>query len=160
MRVAETIEIACSPAAVWAVVADPCNDPDWCRKVRSVEAVDGRRWQARHKPIPVRPARDLLVTHIAVDAPRRLVAEQEDLAGVFEIEYRLEATPAGTRFTQVSRFEMEDVPRVLHPAFGWAVRHEVRSQLRALRDLVERRAPERGTLRPSGAVAAAVEDEP
>src|SRR5439155_14495168 len=33
VRVEESVEIARSPQEVWALVADPLNDPRWCRKV-------------------------------------------------------------------------------------------------------------------------------
>ena len=124
-------------------MADPRNDPQWCRAVRSVGALDEHRWRVVHKPIPMRPPRDLELRQREAEAPRRLALRQEDAAAVFDIEYRLEPTREGTRFTPVSQFEWKTLPRALHGAFGRAVRREVRRQLRTLKALVEddRRAP-------------------
>jgi uncharacterized protein YndB with AHSA1/START domain len=50
IRIQESIEIACSPETVWALVADPLNDPRWCDKVESAEAAADNRWTVIHKP--------------------------------------------------------------------------------------------------------------
>jgi uncharacterized protein YndB with AHSA1/START domain len=50
VRVKETIRIAQPPESVWAVVAEPGNDPRWCRTVKSVDPVGDRRWRVMHKP--------------------------------------------------------------------------------------------------------------
>lgn len=52
IRLEESIEIACPPEGVSAVVADPLDDPRWCPKVKSVEAAGDRRWTVIHKPVP------------------------------------------------------------------------------------------------------------
>ena len=41
LRVARGIRIARPPEDVFALVAEPANDPRWCAKVRSVEQVLG-----------------------------------------------------------------------------------------------------------------------
>lgn len=138
MRVEETIGIAQPPETVWAVVADPSNDPRWCRTVKSVDAVGERRWRVMHKPILLRPPRELQLKQLEAEAPRRLVLRQEDAAALFKIEYHLEPTQTGTRFTQVSEFTWKTLPHILHGTFGRAVGREVRGQLRALKALVER----------------------
>jgi uncharacterized protein YndB with AHSA1/START domain len=138
MRVEETIRIAQPPEKVWAVVADPGNDPRWCRTVKSVDPVGDRRWRVMHKPIPLRPPRELELKQLAAEPPCRLVLGQEDAAAVFNVEYRLEPTQTGTRFTQVSEFTWKTLPHVLHGTFGRAVGREVRGQLRALKALLER----------------------
>ena len=61
---------------------------------------------------------------------------EEDEASVFRIEYRLEPSGAGTRFTQISEFEWKKLPRVLHGMFARGVRRDVRGQLRALKQLL------------------------
>jgi uncharacterized protein YndB with AHSA1/START domain len=137
MRVEEAIGIARPPEAVWAVVADPHNDSRWCRAVKSVDAVDERCWRVMHKPIPLRPPRELELKQLEAEPPRRLALRQEDEAAIFNIEYRLEPTQTGTGFTQASEFEWKRLPRVLHRAFGRAVRREMRGQLRALKELLE-----------------------
>jgi len=144
MTVEEAIGIARPPETVWAVVADPRNDPRWCRTVQSVTALGEGRWRVMHKPIPVRPPRELEMTELEADPPHRLALRQEDVAAVFHIEYRLEPTDAGTRFTQVSAFAWKTLPRALHRTFGGAVRREVRGQLRTLKALLEGNGPHGG----------------
>jgi uncharacterized protein YndB with AHSA1/START domain len=56
MRVDEVIGIARPPETVWAVVADPRNDPRWCRTVKSVDGAGERRWRVVHKPLPPKAA--------------------------------------------------------------------------------------------------------
>lgn len=140
MRIEEAIEISRGADAVWAVVSDPRNDPYWCPKVRSVEAAGARRWRVVHKPVPLRPPMELNVEQVESDAPRRLRLREEDEASVFEVEYRLEPGEDGTRFTQVSEFDWKTLPRVLHPVFAHGVRRDVRTQLRALKRLLEANA--------------------
>jgi uncharacterized protein YndB with AHSA1/START domain len=143
-RVEEAIGIARPPETVWAVVADPRNDPRWCRTVKSVDVIGERHWRVMHKPIPLRPPRELELKQLEAERPRRLVLRQEDAAAVFDVEYRLEPTQTGTRFTQVSQFAWKRLPLVLHGTFGRAVRREVRGQLRTLRTLLERDGPRDG----------------
>ncbi len=141
VRVEETIRIARPPEIVWAVVVDPNNDRRWCRTVKSVEVVGERRWRVMHKPIPMRPPRELELQQLDAEPPHRLAMRQEDVAAVFNIEYRLASTQTGTRFTQVSEFAWKRLPRAFHGTFGRAVRREVRGQLRTLRALLERDGP-------------------
>jgi uncharacterized protein YndB with AHSA1/START domain len=144
VRVEEAIGVAQPAEAVWAVVAEPCNDPRWCRAVKSVDVVGERRWRVMHKPIPLRPPPELELKQLAAEPPRRLVLRQEDAAAVFNVEYRLEPTQTGTRITQVSEFAGKRLPRVLHATFGRAVRREVRGQLRTLKALLGRDGPHDG----------------
>ncbi|HMJ97152.1 MAG TPA: SRPBCC family protein [Thermoleophilaceae bacterium] len=137
MRVEESIEIERPPAAVWELVADHANDPRWCPKVKSVEPAGERRWTVLHKPVPLRSPFELTVEQLDAEAPKRLILRQEDEASVFDVEYRLERTQTGTRFTQISEFEWKKLPRVLHGTFARGVRRDVRGQLRQLKRLVE-----------------------
>jgi uncharacterized protein YndB with AHSA1/START domain len=143
-RVEEAIGIAQTPETVWDVVADPRNDPRWCRTVKSVDLVGERCWRVMHKPIPLRPPRELELRQLEVEPPHRLALRQEDAVAVFSVEYRLEPTETGTRFTQVSEFAWKRLPRVLHGTFRRAVCREVRGQLRTLRTLLERDEPHDG----------------
>lgn len=130
----ETVEIPRSPQEVWDFVVDPANDVQWCGKVRSVEPDGERRWVVMHKPVPLRPPIELILEQRELDEPRRLAIRQEDEVSVFEVEYRLEPTQSGTRFTQISEFEWKKLPRFLHGTFERGVQRDVRQQLRALRD--------------------------
>ncbi len=137
MRVEESIEIRRPPEEVWALVADPMNDPHWCRKVQSVEAAGAGRWKVVHKPVPLRPRTVMAVEHLNVDAPSRLALREEDEASTFDVEYRLDAVPGGTRFTQVSDFTWKRLPRLLHKTFARGVRRDVRGQLEKLKATLE-----------------------
>ena len=120
------------------MIADPLNDPRWCRKVESVEAAGHGRWTVSHKPVPLRPPMELMLEHEELEPPSRLVLREEDEVSIFSVEYRLEPSEGGTRFTQISEFEWKKLPRVLHGTFARGVRRDVRGQLRALKQLVER----------------------
>jgi hypothetical protein len=118
------------------LVADPLHDPRWCRKVKSVEATEERRWIVIHKPVPLRPPIELTLEQLDVQPPSRLTLREEDEASVFHVEYRLEPSGTGTRFRQLSEFEWKKLPRVLHGTFARGVRRDVRGQLRALKRLL------------------------
>ena len=120
------------------MVADPRNDPSWCRKVNSVEAAGERRWTVTHKPVPLRPPMELTLQQLDVQPPSRLMLQEEDEASIFHVEYRLEPSETGTRFTQISEFEWKKLPRVLHGTFARGVRRDVRGQLQAVKGLLER----------------------
>lgn len=137
MRVEESIEIGRPREEVWGFVADPLNDPRWCRKVKAVEAAGERRWHVTHKPVPLRPPVELTVTHTEQEPPARLRMREEDEASVFEVEYRLDEASDGTRFTQISDVEWQKLPRILHGTFRRGVQRDVRGQLRALKRVLE-----------------------
>jgi Polyketide cyclase / dehydrase and lipid transport len=62
---------------------------------------------------------------------------EEDEASVFEVEYRLEESGDGTRFTQISNFEWKKLPRFLHGTFRRGVQRDVQGQLRDLKRVLE-----------------------
>jgi hypothetical protein len=97
----------------------------------------GRRWTVLHKPVPLRSPIELSLEQLEVQPPNRLTLRQEDEAAVFHVEYRLEPSETGTRFTQISEFEWKKLPRVLHGTFARGVRRDVRDQLRQLKRLLE-----------------------
>jgi uncharacterized protein YndB with AHSA1/START domain len=136
-RVEESIEIARAPGFVWDFLADPVNDPRWCSKVKLVEAIADGRWRAIHKPVPLRPPMELTLEHLQLQRPERLALRQEDDASIFDVEYRLQPSGDGTRFTQVSVFAWKRLPRLLQGTFARGVRRDVRAQLRALKRLLE-----------------------
>jgi carbon monoxide dehydrogenase subunit G len=137
VRVSETIEIEREIEEVWHFVCDPTNDPAWCPKVKSVDRVGPNRWLVHHKPIPLRPTVVLAVDQVAAEAPHRLVLRQEDDASVFDVEYRLEPTSSGTRFTQVSGFRWKSLPVLVQRLLAPGVRRDVRRQLRELKGTLE-----------------------
>ncbi len=123
---------------MWELVSDPLKDPDWCPKVKSVEPTGERRWIVLHKPVPLRSPFELTLEQLDVQPPSRLTLRQEDEASIFNVEYRLEPTETGTRFTQISEFEWKKLPRVLHGTFARGVRRDVRGQLVQLKRFLER----------------------
>lgn len=137
MRVEESIEIARSCEEVWSFVVDPMNDPKWCPKVISVQPSGPGGWLVRHRPVPLRPSLELAVKHLELDAPSRLTMREEDATSTFEVQYRLEPTSIGTRFTQVSDFQWKKLPRVLHKTFERGVRRDIQGQLHALKGVLE-----------------------
>jgi uncharacterized protein YndB with AHSA1/START domain len=137
VRVSETIEINCGIEEVWHFACDPTHDPAWCPKVKSVDRVGPDRWVVHHKPIPLRPATALTVDQVAVEAPHRLVLREEDDASIFDVQYRLEPTSSGTRFTQISEFRWKTLPRLVQRLLAPGVRHDVRRQLRELKRILE-----------------------
>jgi uncharacterized protein YndB with AHSA1/START domain len=136
-RIEESIEIACPPDVVWAFLADPLNDPRWCPKVKAVEPVGHRRWRVVHKPVPFRPPMELKLEHTELRPPERLTLREEDEVSVFDVEYLVEPSGDGTRFTQISVFAWKRLPRVLHGTFARGARRDVRAQLQALKRLLE-----------------------
>jgi len=137
MRVEESVVIARPAETVWDFVSNPSNEPRWCRKVKAVEPVGDRRWRVVHKPVPLRPAAELMVEHLELMPPQRLTMLEEDAVSVFRVEYRLIPGPTGTRFTQVSDFGWKQLPRILHRPFARGVRRDMRRQLQALKRVLE-----------------------
>lgn len=119
------------------MVVDPLNDPGWCRKVKSVKPTGDGQWRVVHKPVPLRPPMELAVEQLELRPSEGLTLREQDEASVFDVEYRLERSSTGTRFTQISEFEWKKLPRVLHGTFARGVRRDIRAQLRALKQLLE-----------------------
>ena len=137
MRVSETIQIECELEKVWQFACDPIHDPLWCPKVKSVDRVGPDRWLVHHKPIPLRPPVVLTVDQVAVEAPNRVALREEDAASIFDVQYRLEATTSGTRFTQISEFRWKRLPWLLQRLLALGVRRDVRRQLCELKRALE-----------------------
>jgi carbon monoxide dehydrogenase subunit G len=137
VRVAESIEIRREIEEVWHFVSDPSNDPAWCPKVKSVDRLSPDRWVLHHKPIPLRPATVLTVDQVTIEPPHRSVLREEDQASIFDVEYRLEPTAAGTRFTQVSEFRWKTLPMLVQRLLAPGVRRDLRRQLTKLKRTLE-----------------------
>jgi carbon monoxide dehydrogenase subunit G len=138
MRVEESIEIARTPQEVWDLISDPMNDPRWCPKVKSVTPAGQATWTVIHKPVPLRPPIELTVVQQNLEAPSRLSMREEDESSTFEVEYRLEPTATGTRFTQISEIEWKKLPRFLYGTFERGVHRDLRNQLKSLKSVLER----------------------
>jgi hypothetical protein len=142
MRIERAIVINRPTQEVFDFVAEPENDPLWCRKVMSVEQVEGTgpgpgsRYAVVHRPIPGRPPRDLAHSCVAWEPPRRIEWHGDDGTDVFQVEYLLEATPDGTRLRQTSNAELR-VARLLRPIFRLGIGRDIAGQLRVLKRVLE-----------------------
>jgi uncharacterized protein YndB with AHSA1/START domain len=141
-RIEKTILLNRLPEEVWEYISDPRNDPQWCKKVRSVEQIDGDRPgpEARYRVIhrPERPTRSerLEVTIEEFEPPKRMRIREEDDDGVFDVTYVLEPTGAGTRLTQQDEIAWK-VPRLQRPAATTYVGRDIVDQLSRLKRLLE-----------------------
>lgn len=142
MEIQRSIVIGRPIGEVFDFVADARNDPRWCPKVDSVEQVDGEvpgpgsRYVTIHRPVPLRPAREL--DHRCVDwsPPRRIEWLEDDGVDRFEVSYELEEAAGGTRLTQRSDARL-GVPRLLHPIWRRGIGNDIARQLRTLKRVLE-----------------------
>jgi uncharacterized protein YndB with AHSA1/START domain len=142
VRIERSIVIDRPVGEVFDFIADPRNDPRWCRKVDSVEQVDGEgpgpgsRYVTIHRPVPLRPARAL--DHHCVDwtPPGRIEWIEDDGVDRFEVTYELEPHAGGTRLIQRSDARL-GAPKLLHPIWRRGIGHDIAGQLRSLKNLLE-----------------------
>jgi hypothetical protein len=127
---------------VFEFVADARNDARWCPKVDSTEQVAGRgpgpgsRYVTIHRPVPLRPAREMEHSCVEWSPPRRIEWFQDDGVDRFKVTYELEEVAGGTRLSQRSDARL-GVPKLLHPIWRRGIANDIDRQLRALKDLLE-----------------------
>ena len=140
MEITRAIEIRRPLDDVFTFVADARNDVRWCPKVKSVSGGDpglGARYAVVHKPVPGKPAREMEMTCVGWEPPRRISWLQEDGTDVFRVTYSLAGLPGdGTRLEQTSDFDL-GAPRLLRPLYRWGIGRDVARQLRELKALLE-----------------------
>jgi uncharacterized protein YndB with AHSA1/START domain len=143
LRVARRIRIARPPDEVFALVAEPANDPRWCAKVRSVEQVlgagpgPGARYLVVHAPVPLRPPRPMDHRCVGWEPPHRITWREDDGTDVIEVTYELEPTDGGgVQLTQRDEATL-GAPRLLQPIMKRGIGTDVQRQLRALKRLLE-----------------------
>lgn len=133
--------IAIPIGEVFDFVSDPCSDPIWCPKVKTVDQLSGdgpgARYVVVHRPIPPLPARRMDYTLLAWDPPNRIEWHEDDGHDVFDVTYLLESTCEGTRFSQRSDAQLA-APRVLHALMRIGIGHDVAAQLKRLRAHLQR----------------------
>ena len=101
---------------VWDYLADLRNDPEWCRKVKSVEQLSGDgpgtgdRYRVMHAPRPLASPQELMVSVEEYTPPNRMRIREEDDDGVFDVTYELESLGEATRVTQRDRIDW-NIPR-------------------------------------------------
>jgi uncharacterized protein YndB with AHSA1/START domain len=142
VRVEREVTIARPVEEVFAFVADPLNDPRWCPKVKSCEQLEGEgpgpgaRYLAKHQPTRMKPAAELQMELIELDAPRLVRFREEDDDGVFDVTYLLEPAGEGTRFTQRSDVEWK-LPKPLQLLANRMVPRHLDGQMKALKRELE-----------------------
>src|SRR3954468_14034863 len=139
MLIDRKIEIERPLEEVFDFVADACNDPRWCPKVISVEAVASSddRFEVVHKPVPGRPERSMEMSRVAVERPVRIEWLQDDGTDVFRVTYSLSSLEDGrTRMKQTSAATI-GAPRVLRPLYRAGIGRDIAGQLRRLKRLLE-----------------------
>jgi uncharacterized protein YndB with AHSA1/START domain len=144
MQIVRSVVIDCHIEDVFRYVADPSNDPVWCAKVLAVDQVEGQgpgagaRYNVLHRTLPFRPARRMAYTCLEYDPPERIAWREEDGQTVIHVTYELEPVWTSTRLTQrdVARL---GAPRPLHRLVRAGIGRDVARQLRALKQVLERR---------------------
>ena len=142
LRVARGIRIARPPEDVFALVAEPANDPRLVRQVRSVEQVlgagpgPGARYLVVHRPVPLRPERRMDHRCVGWDPPHRIAWREDDGTDVIDVEYRLTPDAGGTRFEQRDEAHL-GAPALLRPVLRAGLGRDLARQLRALRRVLE-----------------------
>jgi uncharacterized protein YndB with AHSA1/START domain len=127
---------------VFAFVADPRNDPRWCSKLVSVEQVEGDatgpggRWRVVHRPVPLRPAREMRYECVSWDPPRRIEWREDDGHDVIDVVYELEPAGTSTRFAQRDDARL-GAPRLVQPIMKAGIGRDIAHQLGELKRVLE-----------------------
>jgi uncharacterized protein YndB with AHSA1/START domain len=137
VEIVREIEIQRPRADVFAFVADPSNDPRWCKKVKSVVQSGEDRYAVVHKPVPGKPERHMEMTRVASDAPRRIEWREDDGTDVFLVTYELEEPREGATLLRQRSSATLGAPRILHGLYRFGIGRDVAGQLRALKKLLE-----------------------
>jgi uncharacterized protein YndB with AHSA1/START domain len=143
MQITRTIQIDRPVDEVFAFVAEPANDRAWCRKVESVVQTEGAgpgpgaRYAVVHRPVPLRPAREMAFTCLDWSPPHTIRWREDDGTDEILVTYRLEDADGVTRLTQEDLTVRIGAPRVLHPVIRHGISHDVRRQLQTLKRLLE-----------------------
>ncbi len=129
---------------VFAFVADPLNDPEWCLTVRDPQQVEGdapavgAEYRFMHKPGPVKYA-PITVRIMELDPPRRFKARSEDAQGFYEYRYELEPVDGGTRITHRTESHFTSLLRFIAPLLKGHLGKVMNGQLQTLKTLLENR---------------------
>lgn len=142
MVVTRDIVIARGVDDVFAYLADARNDPQWCPKVLRTDLLAGEgpgpgaRYGVTHRPIPLRPAREMDHVCVAWTPPTRIEWREDDGTDVIAVTYELEDLGGATRVTQRSDAELA-APAFLHPLMRLGIGHDIARQLKTLKGKLE-----------------------
>lgn len=95
------------------------------------------RYRVTHRPIPLRPAREMTFTCLDWRPPHWIWWREDDAGEVLHVRYDLAAEGEQTRFSQRDEIESDIFPP-LRPLLRIGVGHDVGVQLRCLRRVLER----------------------
>jgi uncharacterized protein YndB with AHSA1/START domain len=142
MTAETSIVILRPPDEVFAFLADPRNDPRWCNRVRSVEAVGEGEYRVMHKPLRIQPRPyELHVRLVASDPPRHIRWEERDRDGTLVVDYVLVPRAGGTRFTQ--RTDLSRLPAHIRLGARFTIPRHIAQQARTLKRVLEAGSPNR-----------------
>jgi uncharacterized protein YndB with AHSA1/START domain len=145
VEVRRSVVIARPAEEVFAYLLDARHDPQWCPKVLTVEQVQGAgpgvgaRYRTTHRPIPLRPPREMDHRCLSATPPRRIEWREDDGTDEFLVTYDLEDRGSATCLTQRSVARL-GAWRPLHPLLRAGIGHDIAHQLRALKTVLESRA--------------------
>jgi len=136
MTAETTITIRRAPEDVFAFLADPCHDPLWCPRVRSVEPLAEGEYRVMHKPLRIQPRPyELRMRLVESELPQRLRWEETDRDGKLVVDYLLSPTDDGTRFTQ--RTDLSGLPARVRWLARFTISRHIAEQARALKAHLE-----------------------
>jgi hypothetical protein len=147
VQVERSIDIVRALEEVFAFVADARNDPQWCPTVTSTVQTlgsgpgPGARYAVVHRPIPMRPAREMVMECVGWSPPHNIEWHENDGIDEVQVAYLLSDLGGSTRFTQ-SSFLRQAMPQRLRPVMRHGLGSDVERQLTLLKQLLERAAAE------------------
>ena len=137
MTAETSITIQRAPEDVFAFLSDPRNDPLWCSRVRSVQALGDGEYRVIHKPLRIQPRPyELRMRLLATEPPQRLRWEETDRDGTLVVDYLLSPAPGGARFTQ--RTDLSNLPARTRWIARFTIARHIAQQARALKEHLER----------------------
>ena len=133
-------EITRSPAAVWAFVTDMPQTPRWRTTVRSVEQPDplavGTRFAATTRLLG--KTWDWVLEVSALELETRFAYRIVEGVAKMTVEYQLEATDSGCRFTMSAESDGDGtLARMLKPIAARTLRRESERHVANLKRLLE-----------------------
>lgn len=136
------IDIGRPMEEVWAFVADPTSDPQWCHLVPDVALVgpqtDGHpRYTFIQQFGPIQRTGNGEI--VSASPPTKLQGRAEVMGGEFRYTYRLESVDEGTRFTHTNEVRWGGPIRSMHSIQQRMTQRIMDRQLQTLKELLEKK---------------------